>query len=193
VQLPDPLPARLTAIRLVFPAIALIALANAWASFDDALLYGRDDATDDEYLAAQDRADLLYYLGLASYLAGAIAFLRWLRPTYRYIDAVAPGARRFKPDWAILGWFVPVMWWWRPKQVINDVWRAGGHSTADPVLLVWWALWVASSFHALTANVATDDARAYSFAWAAFGVADAICALLAIAVATRATRKLQAP
>ncbi len=42
------------------------------------------------------------------------------------MDAVAPTERRYGHGWAIGGWFVPILNFWRPMQVVNDVWRAGG-------------------------------------------------------------------
>jgi hypothetical protein len=38
----------------------------------------------------------------------------------------------------------------RPKQMVNDIWRAGGRDASDAqpgwLLLGWWTLWLLSSF-----------------------------------------------
>ncbi len=44
---------------------------------------------------------------------------------------------------AIIWWFVPLLWYWRPYQVMQEIW-AGSHSENHHprLLLLWWATWV---------------------------------------------------
>ena len=88
---------------------------------------------------------------LAALIAGAIAFIRWLHAAYRNVDVVEPSERRYGHGWAIGSWFVPILSLWRPKQIVNDVWRAGSPriaADASPaaLLLVWWLAFVISNF-----------------------------------------------
>ena len=96
----------------------------------------------------------------AGYVVGAVVFIRWLLPVYKYLDAVAPGVRRWDPSWALWGWFVPLLWWWRPKQVVNDVWRAGGGSVPAPVLTAWWVLFIAGGLLSTVTALVTDPESA---------------------------------
>jgi Domain of unknown function (DUF4328) len=103
---------------------------------------------------AEEHADhVRYALASAARLPLlAIAFillLRWLHFAYAGLDSYAPGVRRFATGWAYGGWFVPVLNWWRPKQLVNDVWLG------PPSILraAWWGAWLlAATFNWLTAK-----------------------------------------
>ena len=56
----------------------------------------------------------------------------WMFRAYNNVDAVAPGARRYDGGWAIGSWFVPILNLFRPKQIINDIWRAATGSPTRP-------------------------------------------------------------
>ena len=81
------------------------------------------------------------------WFAGAIVFIMWLYRAYQNVDATDPGRRRYGYGWAISGWFVPILNFWRPKQIVNDIWRAG-QNPGDPgfLLIAWWLLWIANGF-----------------------------------------------
>jgi Domain of unknown function (DUF4328) len=59
---------------------------------------------------------------------------------------------RYAPGWAIGAWFVPVLNFWRPKQIANDIWRGSDpgypgqqplwREPVSPLLLFWWSAWI---------------------------------------------------
>jgi Domain of unknown function (DUF4328) len=104
-----------------------------------------EPVSDAELMAIDDRNAVMRWVSLAIWIIAAIAFIRWLHPAYYNVGVVAAAERRYEHGWAIGGWFVPILNLWRPKQVINDVWRAGGRDAQDAqpgwLLLSWWALW----------------------------------------------------
>jgi hypothetical protein len=142
-----PLGGRLKAVVIVFTLITLTWILSAvFGALDLALLnrvIAGEQVSNAEWIAADERIAVIGYLQGAGYLAGAIAFIVWLYRAYHNLDAVAPDKRRFGHGWAIGGWFVPIMALWRPKQIVNDVWRGGGTSQASVVAWFWWAAWVA--------------------------------------------------
>jgi hypothetical protein len=92
---------------------------------------------------------LVQILGLG--VTGAV-FIAWTRRVYRNLAPLGT-SRRFGPGWAIGGWFVPVLNLWRPKQILNDVWRATEHGddhagvstdTNLTLLNAWWATLIIS-------------------------------------------------
>jgi hypothetical protein len=139
-------------------------------------------------------------LQLALYIIAAIVFIRWLRAAYRNADVVAPGVRRYGHGWAIGAWFVPILNFWRPKQIVNDVWRAGAENPNDdrpPILLLaWWLSWVASTFLSRAAGRTAveqdtiDELRTADFLFIVSDGWDAIVAIMAIAVVRATTRRL---
>jgi hypothetical protein len=69
------------------------------------------------------------------------------------------------PGWAFGAWFVPIVSWWWPKQMVDDVWR-GSHPAVPagtPIHLVpktglsaaWWVTWLLPGF---LVNVGTVQA-----------------------------------
>ena len=54
----------------------------------------------------------------------AVLFLAWFRRVYRNLEALGARGLRFKTGWAFWGWFVPLLGLLRPKQLLDDVWRA---------------------------------------------------------------------
>ena len=81
-------------------------------------------------------------------LLTGIAFVSWV--WVATANARNAGARvRHAPGWALGGWLVPFLSLWRPKQMIDDLWRASAPGTPPGVDLravqkplavtFWWA------------------------------------------------------
>jgi hypothetical protein len=84
-------------------------------------------------------------------LVTGVAFVAWLYVAAS--NAYRSGAvLRRSPGWAIAGWFVPVMSYWGPKQMLDDVWRASmpgippgidlRHVRKPPLVAAWWATYL---------------------------------------------------
>lgn len=96
-------------------------------------------------------------LQLVALAAAAIPFVMWMRRAYRNLGSLGVRWLRFKPGWAVGGWFVPFLWWARPKSILNDVWRASNpelprdvHRPPEGAYVPglvnwWWALYIAGS------------------------------------------------
>ena len=62
---------------------------------------------------------------------------------------IAPDRVRRSAVWAWLGWLVPIVFFWVPKQIVDDSWRITSSAAAvgqrgryrDTSL--WWGLWIA--------------------------------------------------
>jgi hypothetical protein len=200
----EPLDGRQQAVEVVF--IALVAISIVACVFDilevqlmDRIVTG-DTVTEAEAAANDNRQGIIGVIQFAAYVAGAIVFIRWLRAAYRNSDVIAPGARRYGHGWAIGSWFVPFLNLWRPKQIVNDVWRAGGHDANDTepggLLVAWWTAFILSGW---AANIALrgvfddqtpEDLRDSSIALAISDGIDIFGAILAIFVVRAATDRL---
>ncbi|WP_246144658.1 DUF4328 domain-containing protein [Actinacidiphila oryziradicis] len=86
---------------------------------------------------------LLYAMTLA-----IVFFLVWLsrcrrNAEYLFGASVAPGG------WAVVVWFIPVINWWVPRQIVLDIERASSGTSqkgGDTVLVnIWWVVWAAHS------------------------------------------------
>ena len=99
----------------------LLALASAAANLGDtraARLLAGDGAS---------AGDLYLWVGVVQagwFLVTAGLWLAWFRRAYLNLPALGARRLRFRPWWAVGAWLVPVFSLFRPKQVLNDVWRA---------------------------------------------------------------------
>jgi len=90
-------------------------------------------------------AGLLYVL---AYLAAGIVFLVWLWRARRNAEDLRPDGHRLRRGWTIGSWFTPVVSFWFPFRIVEDVWHAsrpdGVVASSAPVRR-WWFLWVATT------------------------------------------------
>ena len=192
-------------VAVLFAVIALDVGAVA-SSFAELSLLDRIDAGEPISDAEADDNDLRQgAVGLVQtvlLLAAAVLFIRWLRLAYRNTDVIAPGLRRYGHGWAIGAWFVPFLNLWRPKQIVNDTWRAGAPSGSPydaelPLLLnLWWAGWIVSSVLSQIAGRLAfsqdtlEELRTVDALYIASDAADALVAVLALLVVRRISRRL---
>lgn len=117
---------------------------------------------------------------------------------------------RYSTGTAIWSWFVPILNLWRPKQVINDVWRASDPEAPpdqgdtwqreEPPILyaVWWIGWVVLNFaynidfRIYLRAETLDELQFSSLFTAVTDSASVPVALLAIAVVHRTTERQDA-
>jgi hypothetical protein len=96
-------------------------------------------------------------------------FIAWIYRAYSNLLRTSVAGVRFAPGWAIGAWFIPIFNFIRPKQIIDDVWRAGepGAQVRDaswrsrpvsPLLHWWWALWVVANILGVVAVIVGFDA-----------------------------------
>jgi serine/threonine-protein kinase len=99
-------------------------------------------------------------------LVTAVLFLLWFRRAYRNLAALGARGLRFAGGWAIGAWFVPILSLVRPKQLLNDIWRASdpdlpvdndGSWRRKPVpsVLTWW--WLAFLASMITRAITTES------------------------------------
>jgi hypothetical protein len=143
----------------------LLALASAVANVGDTeaagLLLGDGDAGGDLYL----------WVGLVQalwFLVTAGLWLAWFRRAYLNLPALGARRLRYRPWWAVGAWLLPLFSLFRPKQLLNDIWRASDPELPDqsdswrrrPVaeLLGWW--WLAFLASVLVRSITTEAVHA---------------------------------
>ena len=113
------------------------------------------------------RLALSTLIGLVALVAAGF-FIAWFYRAYRNLQRTSLPGLRYDPGWAIGAWFIPVFNWIRPKQMADDIWRAGeaGAQVADAswrgrhvsaLVHWWWGLWVSASIVGVTAAIYSFD------------------------------------
>lgn len=85
--------------------------------------------------------------GLVSVFVSIGAFILtgiWLARARRNADRIAPAGQRHTRIWVWLGWVVPIVSFWFPKQVVDDVWRSTVQNPGQPNSGWWWGSWIAA-------------------------------------------------
>ncbi|MDA0172338.1 DUF4328 domain-containing protein [Solirubrobacter taibaiensis] len=198
-----PLENRLLAVKIVFCLIVGVWVLAVISGVFELLLANRAAAGENiapNVLNASDTRQMFVgWVQWALWVAGAIVFIMWLYRAYQNVDATEPGRRRYGYGWTIGSWFVPILNLWRPKKIVNDIWRAG-QNPGDPgfLLIAWWLLWLANGFVSSSARGAysnADTPEEWRTGIIRYLVADglgALAALLAVLVVIKLTRNLNA-
>jgi serine/threonine-protein kinase len=115
---------------------------------------------------------LYLWVGLVQalwFLVSAWLWLAWFWRAYANLPALGARRLRYRRWWALGAWLLPIFSLFRPKQVLNDVWRAsdpdlppeaGDRWRGRPVtrLLGWW--WLAFLASVLVRSVTTESVHA---------------------------------
>jgi hypothetical protein len=147
-------PAKLAKV-LVWALVAItaanaisIALSLSYASVVHAAL--GDGVTLAKADAAEDRFGIAGILILITFVPAIITFILWFRRAYRNVPALAGQPYPVRPGWAVGGWFVPILAFFRPKEIANAIWlsaeKADGQVRTErdiPAFMNWWwGLWI---------------------------------------------------
>jgi hypothetical protein len=145
-----------------------IVLGVAGAGVDALWLLTSSSASFDELISIADMIDLVAVVQLVTVLVGGILFLAWFQRAYGNLPALGVAEPRYKRGWAIGAWFIPIVNLVLPKQMANDLWRAGDPTMQPgdpgwqerpvaPLLHWWWALYlVGGAVSAVAGNMIGD-------------------------------------
>jgi hypothetical protein len=166
-----------------------------------------------EDLDRLDRAHLVWVLAVGGFwlalLAAGVVFIVWLWRARGNAELFCYGQHRRGRGWVIGGWLCPVVNFWFPKQIVDDVIAASDPRTPPlfpdlrriprhGLVLAWWLIWVATlvrgpggSSDDLAADLPDVSDQAVSASVSTVGaVLIAVAAVLAIRV-VRLVNRLQ--
>ncbi|MEV4171022.1 DUF4328 domain-containing protein [Nonomuraea sp. NPDC049709] len=153
---PPPPPLRPVRGVAIFAAVALVchsavgivaAVIDLWyAGLVDRMIADIDSVPEAEI----STGDLVYGLsGVAEtvvYVVTVVAFLVWLFRVRANAELLSPGGHRRSAPWLIFGWAVPIIAFWFPKQIVDDIWHASARTGGSKGLInAWWAAWLVGS------------------------------------------------
>lgn len=180
------------------------------------------DFTEDQAIARGEAADNLARISVWLYgiflVAAAVVFIVWLWRARHNAEALSDGLHIRARGWAIGGWFVPIVAWWFPYQVVRDVYRASDPTTqtvsgelrlarGGSLVGWWWACWIVAYVVGAvsvrhTRNEPSDTASVDEFVrWFRLGsvydtvttVFEILAAVLVILIIRRVSRWQESP
>jgi hypothetical protein len=96
-----------------------------------------------------------------------ITFFCWIYRTNKNLRALSDAWMTFTPGWSVGWFFIPIANFFKPYQVMKELWNAShGKEATDPSLVGWWwALWLLSNFVGRLASrlvTSPNDASGYA-------------------------------
>jgi Domain of unknown function (DUF4328) len=131
--------------------VVVLAVSLVLAIWHLALIQDLPDSA--AYDASWTRLELAALSALVVYLVGAAVFLLWFHRAYANLPTLGATGFRYGYGWAVGGWFVPILCFFRPKQIADHIWIGSDPDKLEsppdvdvgrvPAFLnLWWLLWV---------------------------------------------------
>ncbi|MGP3961266.1 DUF4328 domain-containing protein [Nonomuraea sp. 3N208] len=127
---------------------SLVGVATAGINLWYASLVDRMISDFDSVSGAAIRTGELLVLGsevarIFIFLVAASGFLAWLFRVRANAVSLSLNGHRYGRSWLIAGWVMPIGWFWIPKQIVDDIWRASTPpDSAKGLINAWWAAWL---------------------------------------------------
>ncbi len=94
----------------------------------------------------------------------AAAVITWMYQSHRNLIALGHRELDSKPIWVVLCWFVPLMNFFSPYHVMQEIWRRSDPdaihtepSDDTPLITSWWLTWIATFAAGMFANRLADQ------------------------------------
>ena len=85
---------------------------------------------------------------LVASLNCAVLFLMWKHRASKNLAALGVSNQRFSPRWAVAYYFIPILFWFRPYQAMEEIYLRSRIDTASTpsysIVTAWWCLWLIS-------------------------------------------------
>jgi Protein kinase domain/Domain of unknown function (DUF4328) len=142
--------------RLALWVAMVIAVASAFANLGDTWLVGLLEGQPPQPGPAGGLALGVGVVQALWFLVSAALFLAWFRRAYTNLAPLGARRLRYLRWWTIGAWVLPVFSLFRPKQLLNDIWRASDpdlppdmgdrwrHRPVSSLLAWWWLTFLAS-------------------------------------------------
>jgi hypothetical protein len=133
--------------------ISMVLLGFQWSYYADIASYYED--YDSEGLGTIETIDSFFnYINLGITIASMVIFIQWFRRAYYNLHMVNPGAATMSEGWAAGAWFVPILNWIRPYEIMMEIWRgtqgALPNKYPEPkpagVVIAWWIVYLLMGF-----------------------------------------------
>jgi serine/threonine protein kinase len=142
--------------RMALWVAMVVAVASALANLGDTWVVGLLEGRSPQPGPAGGFALGVGLVQALWFLVSAAFFLAWFRRAYTNLAPLGARRLRYRRWWTVGAWVLPVLSLFRPKQLLNDIWRASDpdlppdmgdrwrHRPVSPLLGWWWLTFLAS-------------------------------------------------
>ena len=144
------------ALWLDIAVTSLVVISDFWgAGILKDIGAGRITA-DQSIISTLEFWDSFSKLMILTIVGVGLGLVKWLNACYSYAKE-SLGVSGFKNmGWTVGGWIIPIFNFFKPYQVINEIYKVGGPSYSEPdgwkkeggsgLLLAWWIFWTVTHF-----------------------------------------------
>ncbi|NYJ02573.1 hypothetical protein HNR19_003271 [Nocardioides thalensis] len=130
-----------TVLAIAWTAAELVTVLTSFPAADEfAAVVERGGSSYDVFTAYDAFELLLFPVMIATYIVACV----WLQSARKTAQIISPRfSHTRRPVWVWLGWWVPIVSFWFPYQVVRDV-RDNSSTSAVPTvgLGLWWTAWL---------------------------------------------------
>lgn len=114
--------------------------------------------TEEEAIANDNRQGLIGGAYLILLVITAILYLMWIHRAHRNLKSLGVECLKYSPNWAVWGFFVPILSLFRPFQVVTEIWKASDptvgiddntawqNAPTSSVIISWWLLFLITNW-----------------------------------------------
>jgi hypothetical protein len=170
--------------------INLIKITSLFFQYQLLAMVKAGEAVTEKMAASNDIRQLIVdLLFILIFLISAVTFIMWFRRAYFNMHKRIRSGN-FTEGWAAGSWFVPVLCFFRPFQIMREMWRESASLLvlrADNMsfmksrylLGIWWTFWILASFVGSIADKLSNDNQTID-QWMDYTLATMILAFLYI-------------
>lgn len=100
---------------------------------------------------------IIGFVQFGLYITSVVVFLNWFRRAYGNLHRVGMNYIKHKESMAVWTWFIPIISFYRPVQIMNEIWTATQERIKkfDPTYVIqsggliiglWWTFFILSNF-----------------------------------------------
>ena len=107
---------------------------------------------DQQIIDSINSSETFIRITIISMIGVGLTLLKWLNSSYEYAKAEIDATDFKYENWVALAWIVPIYNFFRPYQIINEIYKAGspshhgkdtwGKEDASGILITWWVFYV---------------------------------------------------
>ena len=147
------------ALTALYIVVAVVSIGSGLAEIELLQIVERGESiTIEEATANDSRQKLVAFVYFITYLALAVAFLKWIYRATKNLAVIHPAEQLVSPGWAVGWWFIPIANLWKPYQVMTAIWKGSdpNSSPAPRIILIWWGVWLLSDLMALISDISIN-------------------------------------
>ena len=147
------------ALTALYIVLAVVSIGSGLAEIELIQRMERGESITIEAATANDnRQAVVAFIYFITYLALAVAFLKWIYRAAENLAVIHPAEQLVSPGWAVGWWFIPIANLWKPYQVMTAIWKGSdpNSSPAPRIILIWWCVWLLSDLMALISDISIN-------------------------------------